>query len=68
MVDNRLFNGKNNLHVIMDKQTSLWYFQLDNGILPQPLQQRFTSYNKAVNFATQYYNRRNIEVKEVVNA
>jgi hypothetical protein len=68
MVDTRLFSGDNNIHVKMDKQSSLWYFEYDNGVLPQQLQQRFTSYSKALDFAKQYYDRRNVDVKEVVDA
>lgn len=68
LVDKRLFSGKNNLHCIMDKQTSLWYFNYDSGLIPQPLQQRFTSFTKAYNFAEQYFNKRNVEIKEVLDA
>ena len=68
LVDNRLFTGKNNLHLKMDKETSLWYFQYDSGIIPQQLQQRFTSYTKAMSFVEQYFNNRNVDVKEVINA
>ncbi len=65
LVDNRLFTGENNLHAVMDTQYSLWYLKYDNGAVPPPLQQRFTSFSKLLNFVTDYYSKRNIEITEV---
>lgn len=65
LVDKGLFTGENTLHVIMDLATCLWYFKYERGIVPQPLKQRFTSYSKALVFATEYFGRRNIQITEV---
>lgn len=65
MVDNRLFNGENNLHAIMDTQTCLWRLTIDNGILPPVLRQQFTGFSRLLNFVKGYYDRRNVEIAEI---
>jgi hypothetical protein len=67
LIDNRLFTGTNNLHAIMDKQTCLWHLQYDSGILPLELKTQYTSYKKALAAVTDYFNRRNIEIVDVVD-
>lgn len=64
MLDPGLFKGTNKLFAKMD-DTGLWVFKFERGTLPPPLQQRFTSINKAVKFATEYLEKRNIDVIEV---
>jgi len=66
-VDKRLFTGENTLHAFQDEETCLWGFRYDSGILPGGLQQKFTSFSKAFQHAKDYYDRRNIEISEVVN-
>lgn len=68
MVDKRLFDGSNKLHIKMDKHSSLWYCFYDKGLIPQQMQQRFTSFNKALSFVKEYFIQRDIDVQEVVNA
>jgi len=68
MVDQRLFKGDNKLHVIFDGQTTLWNLKYDSGVLPEPLQQKFTSFKVLKNFVAEYFRNRNIEIAEVVNA
>lgn len=63
--DPRLFNGENKLHAIMDLQSSLWSFKYDMGIVPPPLKCKFTSFKALRQHADEYYNKRNIEIKEV---
>lgn len=65
-VDPRLYQGGNSLHIVADTTTMLWYFKLDHGILPQPLQQRFTSFKKALEHARDYYAKRNVEIEKVI--
>ena len=67
LTDSRLFTGDNNLHAIMDKQTCLWYLQMDSGLLPKPLMQRFTGLGLLMKFVVEYYKKRNIEIKEVID-
>jgi len=65
-VDNRLFTGGNKLHAVMDEQFCHWSFKYDSGQLPGALQnQTFTSFAKLMDYATQYYKRRNVEIVEV---
>ena len=64
-VDNRLFSGENNLHAKMDLEYGHWYLQYESGSLPQPLQQRWTSFSRMRNFVTDYFKRRNVEIAEI---
>jgi len=68
LLDPRLFSGENKLHATIDGQTSLWSLHYDSGILPQQLRQKFTGFSKLMSFVTDYFARRNIEVKEVFDA
>lgn len=65
IVDSTLFSGDNNLHAKMDTQTCLWYPEMDKGVLPPQLKQRFTSFHKLHDFVKTYYNRRNIDIVEI---
>lgn len=64
-IDNRLFTGGNKLHAIMDSQTTLWSFKYDDGLLPQSLKNRFTSFKHLLKHAEDYFKTRNVEIKEV---
>jgi hypothetical protein len=66
MIDNRLFTGENTLHAKMDPQNSQWFLQYDSGLVPEPLRGRFTSFPKLKEFVTSYFNRRNINVKQII--
>lgn len=64
--DNRLFTGAQKLHVKMDPQTTLWYFQWEqNGVLPGGLQGRFTGAKHAIKHAEDYFKKRNIQVTKI---
>jgi len=65
MVDNSLFTGGNKLHVKMDMETTLWFFQYEHGVLPEPLKNKYTGFRKAKKFAEEYFKKRNIRIKEV---
>lgn len=66
MVDNRLFTGDNKLHAKQDPQNSSWYLQYDSGILPAKLQGRWTSFNKLREHVSDYFSKRNINIKEIL--
>lgn len=66
MVDNRLFTGENRLHAKIDPANCQWYMQYDSGIIPQPLSGRFTSFDKLKSHVEQYYHKRNIKVKTII--
>lgn len=65
LVDPRLVSGDNKLHCIREDQTNFWYFKYEHGGLPEPLKCKFTSFKAALKFANEYYNKRDIEIKEV---
>jgi hypothetical protein len=67
MVDNRLFNKENNLHAKMDPTNCQWYLQYDSGILAEQLKGRWTSFSKLVDHVTDYFNKRNVRVKEIID-
>lgn len=64
--DKRLFTGENRLHAIRDPQTSFWSVRYDSGIVPKPLEQSFTTFQKCRDFVTAYFKRRNIDVTDIV--
>lgn len=66
LVDHRLFKEDGNrLHAKLEKFTSLWYVDYENGQVPPALQQRWTSFNKLMTFTKDYFNNRNIDIIEV---
>jgi|ERR1700761_2355561 len=65
-IDPRLFTGEQKLHLKMDPQTTLWYFQYEsNGLLPEPLQGRFTGFKSGLKFAEEYYRKRNVQITQI---
>lgn len=64
LVDTRLWKGGNSIKAFMS-DTGLWYFKYDSGLLPDSLKVQFTSITKLVNFAKDYFAKRNLEVVEV---
>lgn len=68
IVDNRLFTGEQTLHLKMDPMSSLWNFQYgQNGLLPEALKGRFTSFSKGLEHAELYFKKRNVKVSEVID-
>lgn len=65
LTDSRLFTGENTLHLKYNHQQQLWEFEYENGMLPEPLKQKFTAFNIALNFITGYYERRNVQIAEI---
>lgn len=66
-VDPRLFTGENNLHLVMNTENSLWSFRYDRGNIPGALNQKFTSVERALDFARSYLRDRNIEIDKVID-
>lgn len=65
--DKRLFTGEQKLHIKMDPETTLWHFQWEqNGVLPSPLQGRYTGFKSAIKHAEEYFEKRNIRVTRVI--
>lgn len=66
LIDNRLFTGGNKLHAVM-QPNGLWALNYDAGIIPGALKQEFTSFTQVMKFLKQYFHKRNIEIKEVID-
>jgi len=68
LIDRRLFTGENKLHAVQNNETTLWTFKYEKGQLPPILQNSsFTSFKSLLKFATDYFIRRNIEIKEIID-
>jgi hypothetical protein len=65
MTDNRLFSGENKLHAKMDPVNCQWYLQYDSGIVSDALKGRWTSFAKLKDHVENYFNRRNVKIKEI---
>lgn len=63
--DKRIFTGENKLHAVMDTQTTLWKLKYEMGGVPEKLKGSFTSFKAVMQHAKEYYNHRNIEIREV---
>lgn len=66
LVDNRLFTGGNRLHAI--QEVGLWRLKYDQGKLPRALDQRFTGFSQLLKVVKDYFELRNIEIKEIVDS
>lgn len=65
-MDKRLFTGEQKLHLKMDPQSCLWYFQWEqNGILPGGLKGRFTGFRSGIKHAEEYFKKRNVQITQV---
>lgn len=67
LTDTRLFSGENRVHAVMDDQTCLWQLKYEQGGVPQPLKCKFTSFKALLKFVGDYYKKRNIEIKQVID-
>lgn len=67
LVDRRLFKGENKLHAVTDPYTGLWSLNYEKGECPPAFKCQFTSFKKLYQFATDYFLKRNIEIKEIVD-
>ncbi len=66
IVDPRLFTGENKLHAIKDKN-ALWSFKYERGQISGDMKTRFTSFEKLMQFAEKYFERRNIKIESVID-
>lgn len=67
VMDKRLFDGGNRMHVIQDTQTSLWYFKYDFGAVPEVLKMKFTNFTAAIKHVEQYLAKRNVKIEEIID-
>lgn len=67
LIDNRLFKGENRLHGVRNPIDNLWYMKYDTGGIPDPLKQKFTSFADLYRLAKGYFEKRGIEIVEVID-
>lgn len=65
MIDPQVFEGKNNLHAVMDPGTCMWSLRYERGIVPTPLRQKFTDFKTLKLQAEVYLRTKNIKIVEV---
>jgi hypothetical protein len=53
--------------IIAYQEGALWLVRLDHGAVPEPLRQRFTSFEKLRRHVTNYLSTRNIKVVGILN-
>lgn len=66
-VDPRVFKGGNKVYLVQDVQYMLWYFKYESGIIPGGLNQKFTRFDEALEFAKKYFKSRNLKVVDVID-
>lgn len=66
MIDNKVFEGKNNLHCFMT-DNGMWTFRYEHGIVPPALREMFTSFKFAKAHAEQYFATKKIKIADVKN-
>lgn len=67
LVDSRLFTGENKLHGVFDERTGMWNMKYETGGLPGALQQKFTTFEDLVDYATIYFKTRNVDIAGIIN-
>jgi hypothetical protein len=69
--DPRLFKEDgpetNQLHAVMDLETSLWSIKYDKGAIPAALAGRFTGFKQLYDHAKNYFAKRNINITQVLD-
>lgn len=66
LVDKRLFSGENKLHALQGVN-GLWTLRYEMGITPEPLKQIFTNFSTLERIVRDYFLKRNVEVKEIID-
>lgn len=66
-VDARLFGGENNLRAVYDDRFGMWGLKYDLGAIPGGLDQKFTDFDKLLQYVRSYFKTRNVEVTEVID-
>ena len=67
LIDPGLFTGSNQLHIMRDPFSTLWYFKYEKGVLPPPLRSSFTRYEKALEHVKKYFKGRNLQIVEILD-
>jgi len=65
LIDPAVFEGKNNLHIVMDTGTLLWSFKYEHGVIPPAFRNKFTSFKQAKEHAEVYFKTKKIKIIDV---
>lgn len=67
LIDRKLFEGETKLVAVLDDQFALWSVHYTDGILPEALKQRFTSFTKLYDYCSKYFKTRGIRIANVID-
>ena len=67
MIDPTVFEGKNNLHVVMDESNCMWHLKYEHGLPPTALRGRYTNFNTAKEAADKYFSTKNVKIAQVLD-
>lgn len=67
LLDPRVFEGKNNLHAVMDTGNCMWNFRYEHGAIPPGLRGKFTSFKEAMSHAELYLVGKKIKIVNVLD-
>lgn len=62
LLDPRILTNKNPLHCFMDRDTGLWKFRYEDGVIPPALRMKFTSFKIAREAAERHFFTRGIRI------
>lgn len=65
MVDQRLFQGGNKLHAKRSPQYDLWELKYEQGAVPEPLRQKYTTFATLFKEASRFYEKRGLKISRV---
>ena len=61
--------GDMDVNAIKNTQTNLWHLRYNApAATPTPLQVQFTNFNRLLDFVSEYYHKRNLKVKDIIDA
>ena len=62
LFDPAVFEGKNDLHVVLDTSTLMWSFRYTHGVIPSMLKGNFSSFKAALEHAGAFFANKNIKI------
>ena len=66
-IDPDIFTGKNKLHIVRSSRNLNWRFKYERGELPDALKQYFTTFTDAIQYAKNYFGKRNIKIVDIID-
>ena len=64
----KYMNSDAHINALRNPNTNLWFLRYDPPVsTPITLQQQFTNFGALLKFAENYFSRRNIKIKEIID-